>query len=168
MILMALSATADIVCNKNTCPNNGVSLDLLLSILAIIISVSTAYVQYKESRKLTTTNLEATFYKDLYFDYLLKKIPMARQEIRYNEQKILDVDTLVDVLNKMRQDSLFFKYKDKSFYEQLKRHLQGLEDFLVGTSEQIYDMDDFATVHNNINRMIEEIYDCIMKKYNGY
>lgn len=167
MMFLAISSSIANTTGGSVSSSSGVSAELVMSALALIISLVTAYMEYSGNKRINGTNLEATFYKDIYFEYLLKKIPTARQEIRYSEQKIHDVEALIDVLNAMRQDSLFFKYKDKVFYERLKGSLQKLEDYLVGTSGKKYELDDFTAAVEEINKKIEEIYDCIMKQYNG-
>lgn len=143
------------------------SVEMILSILALAISIITAIIEYVWNKAINITNLESEFYKNIYFDYLMKKIPEARQEIRYNNGKVCDVVKLTDVLNDMRQDSLFFKYKDKGFYNSLKQKLQNLEDYLVKSNDKEMDADDFVEFNSEINCKIEEIYDFIMKKYKG-
>ncbi len=163
IVLAELSSVSESVPKSGTT----ISLELILAILAIIISVATAVAEYVWNKNINVTNLEAEFYKEIYFDYLMKKIPEARQEIHYNDSKVQDVEKLTDVLNNMRQDSLFFKYKDKPFYEKLKRLLQELEDYLVENNNKRIDADDFTIVNSTINLKIEEIYEYIMMKYKG-
>ena len=51
--------------------------------------------------------------------------------IHYNNQTVSDTDDLINVLNEIRQASLFFKYKDKEYYKTLYDKLQDLENKLV-------------------------------------
>lgn len=167
MMLLTVATEANTVKDAVAPLGSTISLEMILAILAIIISVCTAVGEFIWNKAINVTNLESEFYKEIYFEYLMKKIPDARQEIRYNDSKVQDVVALTDVLNNMRQDSLFFKYKDKYFYGELKRMLQDLEDYLVQNNDKQMDADDFATVNNTINTKIEVIYDFIMKKYKG-
>lgn len=161
-IVDVVDAVSTTVASANT-----PSLELVLSILAIVISVITAIAEYMWNKSINTTNLEAEFYKDIYFEYLMKKIPQARQEIRYNNKKIEDIDKFVNVLNDMRRDSLFFRYKDKMFYDVLKKQLQDLEDYVTRESCDELDADEFVTFSNKMSEQIEQIYGSIMKKYRG-
>lgn len=148
--------------------SNTPSLELVLSVLAIIISVVVAIVEYVWNKWINTTNLEAEFYKDIYFEYLMKTIPEARQEIRYNNKKIEDIDKFTNVLNDMRRDSLFFRYKDKAFYDKLKNQLQSLEDYVTQvSSKDEVDAEEFSTFTSKMSEQIEQIYDSIMKRYKG-
>lgn len=167
MVLLTVATEANNIIDVTAPLNDKASLELILSILAILISICTAVGEFIWNKSINTTNLEAEFYKEIYFEYLMKKIPKARQEMRYNDDGIKDIETLLDTLNTMRQDSLFFKYKDKNFYNGLKEKLQDLEDFLVLNSNKKIDFDDYIVVNNEINKRIEDIYEFIMKKYKG-
>lgn len=142
------------------------TLELVLSVLAMIISVGSIIFEYFWNQKINRTNLEADFFKDIYGEYLMKRIPEARNVIHYNNQIVSDTDDLINVLNDIRQASLFYKYKDKEYYKLLCNELQGLEDKLVQKTGKMAD-DDYAEFIQEINTDIEGIYDIIMKKYIG-
>ena len=142
------------------------SIELILSILAIIISVAVAVGEYRWNKKINQTNLDAEFYKEIYFEYLMKRIPCARQAIRYNNEKVEDTGELQDCLNDLRRESLFFRYKDRDFYDKLKSLLQEFEDYLVTNSKGM-DADEFSSFNNRMNKYIEEVYKIIMTKYKG-
>lgn len=143
-----------------------VTLELVLSVLAIIISIGSVIFEYFWNQKINRTNLEADFFKDIYGEYLMKKIPEARNVIHYNNQIVSDTEDLINILNDIRQSSLFYKYKDKEYYKLLCEKLQGLEDKLVQKTGKMLD-DDYAEFIQEINADIEGIYDVIMKKYIG-
>lgn len=143
-----------------------ITLELILAIIAIVVSIISVVVQCFFSQKNNRTNLEADFFKDIYGDYLMKTIPEARQVIHYSNNMVTDTDDLSEVLNDIRQSSLFFKYKDKTYYQLLCNKLQLLEDKLVKKTGYMKD-DDYADFILEINKDIEEIYDIIMKKYIG-
>lgn len=157
-----------ILLTANAQPTNEISvtLELILSVLAIIISIGSVISEYFWNQKINRTNLEADFFKDIYGEYLMRKIPEARNVIHYSNQVVSDTDDLINVLNDIRQSSLFFKYKDKEYYKTLYDNLQGLEDKLVKKTGKMND-DDYAEFIQEINTDIEDIYDIIMKKYVG-
>lgn len=98
----------------------------------------------------------------------MKSIPEARKMILYNNHIISDTEDLIDVLNNIRHSSLFYKYKDKDFYENLCKNLQDLEDELVqNTGIEFNDDGKYVTFVNKINSDIEKIYTLIMNKYIG-
>jgi len=154
------------IASQSTTNEATISLELFLSIIAIIISICTVVFEYLWNLKINKTNLEADFFKDIYGDYLMKQIPEARNVIHYNNHIVSDVDTLIDVLNNIRHSSLFYKYKDKEYYKLLTEKLHELEDKLVEKAGTMSD-DDYADFIQEINSDIECIYDIIMKKYIG-
>ena len=159
MILLASSV-------KEVGEGTTLTLELLLSIIAIVISIGSVFFEYFWNQKINKTNLESDFFKDLYGEFLMRKIPEARNVIHYNNQIVSDTDDLIDVLNDIRHVSLFYKYKDKKYYKLLCSRLQNLEDKLVQKTGRMLD-DDYAEFIQEINSDIEEIYDIIMNKYIG-
>lgn len=137
-----------------------------LSMLALFISLGTAAFEYFWNIKINKTNLESEFVMDIYREFLIVKIPEARNYIHYGDEVLRDTDKLVDVLNEIRHASLFYKYKDKAYYHHLCKKLQLLEDKLImGTGSMTND--EFVMFNNELNGSIEEIYSIIMKKYKG-
>lgn len=161
MIFYVLASSAQPATSKAT-----LSLELFLSILAIVISVSCAIFEYFWNQKINKTNLEADFFKEIYGDYLMTKIPKARQYIHYNDGNVSDTDDLIEVINNMRHSSLFYKYKDNEYYKLLCKQLQHLEDILVSKTGSLSD-DDYVEFVQEVNADIESIYKIIMKKYIG-
>lgn len=92
--------------------------ELILSIVAILISVAAIVIEWVEAKQNIRIGLEADYFSKIYQEYLMKKLPEARRLIRLNNDgKLCDTDSLIDELNNMRRDSLFFKYHDKIFYD---------------------------------------------------
>lgn len=121
-----------------------VNLELALSIIAIVISVITIFIEFYGNQRVNRINLEANFYEKIYNEFLINKIPNARNAITYNNNIVSGVDELIDVLNDMRRKSLFFKYKEEKFYNILCKKLQDLENELVRKSDLKLDSDDYC------------------------
>lgn len=146
---------------------SSINLELLLSIIAIIISVITILIEFYGNQRVNRINLEANFFEKIYNDFLVEIIPNARNEIVYNNNVVSGVETLIDVLNDMRRKSLFFKYKEEKFYNRLCSKLQELENELVEKSDLTLDSDDYCKFTEYIKEALEEIYDIILCKYTG-
>lgn len=147
--------------------NTTITLELILSILAIIISIISVVFEYFWNQKINRTNLEADFFKGIYGDFLMNKIPKARTVIHYNNQIISDTDDLIEVLNEIRRSSLFYNYQDQKFYKRLCKHLQSLENELVSKTGEILSNNEYLEFIQEINSDIEIIYNIIMNKYIG-
>lgn len=142
-------------------------LEMVLSIIAIVISVIAIGFEFFGSQRINRINLEAKFYEEIYNDFLLEKIPCARNKLTYNNNIISGTEELIDVLNEIRRKSLFFKYRDEKYYEKLCKYLQDFEDELVKKSDVSLDNEQFCTFTKYVNDSLEEIYNIIISKYTG-
>ena len=143
-----------------------ISPEIIISIIALGISILGVIFEWVSTQRSIRVSLEADYYKSIYEEYLIIRIPKARQLIKYNESILSDVEPLVKELNDMRRASLFFKYKDKNFYERIYELLQSLEDKLVTRCGEM-DHDKFAEFTSELNGDIEVIYETINKNYLG-
>ena len=144
--------------------------DILLafSLVAIIISVVVPGIEYFRDYKLNRVNLEADYYRKIYAEHLVKNIPYARKYIRFDSQGILcDVDRLISALQGLMQDSLYFLYSNEDFYYELKKKTQELEDYLVQQCGESFNGNEQQNVLKKIQELLNGIYHCISKGYNG-
>lgn len=141
------------------------TIDNILSLGAIAISVGSFIWQDIRNKKYHDADLEADYYKEIYWKYLISELPTARNRITYNDGRVSSTNDIEDVLNKIRQDSVFFKFKDKKYYQNIIKKLQDLEDIYVEVDE--LDHDGFADFQNDTEKRITEIYKIITDKYLG-
>ena len=89
---------------------------LCVSIISIIISCVVAFVGFRKDERLSRINIEVDFFREIYKQHLIYTIPIARTKMYIGpDEKIHDADELIKELNKIRKDSLFFKFKNKIF-----------------------------------------------------
>jgi len=155
---------ASTVANQKT---SGSNIELILSIIAIIISLMAIAFEFLGNQRINRINLEAKFYENIYEEFLLNELPNARNKLVYNNNIVSGADTLIDVLNDMRRKSLFFKYRDFKFYEEIYDLLQELENELVKKSDKNLDSDEFCKFTEYVKLKMEEIYSVIINKYTG-
>ncbi|MDT2872880.1 hypothetical protein P7H79_05790 [Lactococcus lactis] len=155
-------------------PNDKMSLDnklaiwaIVISILAILVSAGTVIWQGCQERKRQKIDLKSLFYKDIYWEYLIKKIPESRNFVKHSaiENKITGTDKITDELNNIRRDSLFFKFTDKTFYDGICEKLENLEDKYVKADKMI--LAKYNEFNKEVDIMLTEIYDMITSKYTG-
>lgn len=139
----------------------------VLAIVAIIISIFSVYYQWRNDLKLNSVNLEAEYFQKIYEKHLLYELPQARKYIFFQNNRLKDYDKLMDELNAIRNDSLYFLYSDKQFYEELKFALQDLEDFLGNCGNKEFTTENQQVILDEIQVKIEEIYNIIIKRYHG-
>lgn len=139
----------------------------ILSLLAIIISIASVFYQWRNDVKLNTINLEAEYFKEIYEKHLLYDLPSARKYLYFHGNKLEGYEKLMDELNTIRNDSLYFLYSDNRFYDELKFVLQELEDYLGNCANQELSIPNQEVVMEGIQEKMETIYDTIIQKYHG-
>lgn len=81
--------------------------------------------------------------------------------------KLDDVNQMVETLSKMRNDSLYFKYSDKEFYDELMMLISDLEDYICDKRNNAEtDIDQQSRNIINVGEKIEKIYAYINKGVN--
>ena len=134
---------------------------IVLSIIAIIVSVIGLF----QTKKVNTINLNSEHIKDIYKEFLTQKIPDSLRYLNYNdnhelsgEQKLQN--TLLEFLKSIR----YFEYLDEEFYIDIKMKIQRLEDYIIGSELQNYDVSkDFF--YKNVKEMLVDIYNTVSNKY---
>jgi hypothetical protein len=138
---------------------------IILSIAAIIISIGIPIFEYCNNIKFNKVSLISDYYKEIYSVYLMKEIPKARMYIRYSEERLSGTEKIIDVLRLVREDSIFFKYNDHLFYEQLITIIQELEDLLVLTDKM--SNDNYVLFYIDFEKKLGHIYECISRRHLG-
>lgn len=139
----------------------------VIAVLAIIVSLGSAFYQWYLDSYTNKINLEAEYFKELFLDHLIEKIPKARTYIRFQNGRLTDIDRLVEELKILNQKSLFYKYWDRNFYANLKSEVQGLEDYLIETADSPLTFSEQNKAMDEIQRKLEVIYSILGKKYIG-
>ena len=78
----------------------------VLALIAIVVSIGSAFFQWYMDSHINKVNLEADYFKELYSKHLLYELPRARGYIRFDNNKLVDFDKLLDELSEIRQNSL--------------------------------------------------------------
>ncbi len=101
----------------------------VLSVLAIMISI----ISIIEQRKINRTNLQSTYFKEIFSDYLLHKIPDAASKINFNNKGYIlnNYKTVNKIFMDMIKKCGYYKYAKNDFYVQLIQMTKDLEDKLV-------------------------------------
>lgn len=144
-----------------------VTIDTVLASIAIVVSFFTLYIEQKSNKRINEINLDSHFFTEIYDGYLIKKIPKARMDICNKNGTIQGVEKLVDELNNIRLDSVFYKYKDPVFFKEVAEALQNLEDYLAESINKTYDNIKYESFLEELNAKILKIYQVITSNYIG-
>ena len=138
---------------------------LVISIVAIVVSVVIFIIELFTNKRINDINLISSFMNTIYEKHLISNIPNARKMICFSDNKLSGISNLQHVLNQIRQDSLYFKYSDEQFFNELKKECQELEDYIVENEGKKFEYYEQPNVNKKIEKSIESIYAIINKKY---
>lgn len=105
----------------------------VLALMAIIISIITAFLEWRRWRKDKKTGLEMEYYKTVFDEFLLEMIPQEREFVAYTVENRLDrkYKDFGKCLSDLKKKALFFKYHNLEFYRLLCSRLEELDEMLV-------------------------------------
>ena len=138
---------------------------LIISIVAILISIGVAWWQVDKTKKINDINLEAELSKDIIKEFLTERFPAAITAIHFKKRKLTNTKPLQNALNELRQKLRFFKYCDAHFFEELKTKSQELEDYIVNNDGRYYSTEDQGEVMEEIKTQMTSIYSLLKTKY---
>lgn len=96
----------------------------------------------------------------IYLHYLVNRFPVARSKLNISEEGVLTgTDALVDCLNSMRKDFLYFMYSNPEFFHRLKKQLQSLEDYLILSEERLFVGESAVDFLHHVELSIKCIYE---------
>ncbi|MGM0260462.1 hypothetical protein [Enterococcus sp. AZ102] len=136
-----------------------------LPLVAILISI----ISLRQSHKSTVVNLEAKYSDDIFKNYLLKEIPNNLEKITFKNEKINSsgIDDMCELLVSIRKNSIYYKYHDSDFYEDLSEKLVEIEDFLVEKGNDKFTESNFKKFSKELNERIHSFYSIIHNNHVG-
>lgn len=147
---------------------NSSNFSLVISIISLLISTGLAIYKIYDTKKMDKAKMETEYFDSLYKDYLLIKLPKARAKMLFGQDyKLIGSQELTQLLNDIRQDSLYFMYSDSIFYNDLKCQLQNLEDYIVSHEDKSLIAEEQTEFLSNIQKKLTNIYELMLKKHNG-
>ncbi|MCI9078120.1 MAG: hypothetical protein HFH68_04210 [Lachnospiraceae bacterium] len=141
----------------------------VLSVIAIIISIMTVFFEFYYTNHNNKSSLMSIYYSETYKKYLTRLVPDARIDISYNKQtKVLSgTDKLESVILDIRNDSLYFKYQNKNFYNKLIEKLNLIDDLLVLNGQKRLSEKAYKEFETELDDIIAKMYELINNNYTG-
>lgn len=134
----------------------------VLALIAIIVSFACVGYEVYSSKKINRINIENKYYEKIFDDILLYKIPEARKYPMHVGKKLEGTRKLQSVLVDLRKKALFFKYKDKEFYDDLTQMSMEIEDYLFN-SEGRMTKNGFKQFERELDSRLADLYTLISK-----
>lgn len=140
-------------------------LAIVLSTLSLIASIALTVWNIFTTKKLNKVNLKSGVCEKIFDEYLITKIPQARKFAQFDGKNIfIGGGVLQEVLQDMQRSALYFKYADKDFYNNLRKEIRKLEDFIVNNIDKHFDSTEQPEIYNQIDSSIKTIYKLIESK----
>lgn len=141
---------------------------LIISILSLIASIILAIYGAKITGKINDSNQQADLLMDAYDDYLVKKIPESRAKISFDEEgKLVFFQEFKNYMFELLEKSKCYKYLDNTYYEELKKQIIELEDYLLGKTNVSSSTELQLSINKEIDKRLSSIYSLALNKYLG-
>ena len=75
---------------------------------------------------------------------------------------------MIECLNGMRKDFLYYKYANNEFFEKIRTDLQHLEDYLIKSEEESLVDEKLKTFENTVEEELLRIYADITEHFSNY
>ncbi len=138
---------------------------VVISLVSLVVSIILAVYQINTNFKMNKVNIKYNACEKIFDNYLIKEIPDKRRLLKFDKTgKLTGANELKNIIVDMIKDSLYFRYNDKPFYDNLIENLQQLEDFIVNSINKKYDSVRQCDFYNNIEKFLSEIYKIIEDK----
>lgn len=136
--------------------------------ISAAISIVSCIYNNKQTKKINNINIKSRYFEKIFDEYLIYKIPEARQYIRFNEKGHLDdFQKMIDELSGMSKSASFFRFDNKEFFNKLKSVTQELENYLSDCGNKSFDNEEQANVYKEIADRTIKVYACISDYYLG-
>ena len=134
----------------------------MLSAVSAIASAISAVLMYMQTAKINKFYVNKTYHSKIFDDFLIYKLPIARQDIKFDDEgKLINTQSFVDELSNLRNNSLFYKYKSKEFYNDIKKQTQEIEDYVMNLGNEKTDKEEQSSKLIIINEKTERLYETI-------
>ncbi|CAD5898191.1 hypothetical protein [Carnobacterium maltaromaticum] len=137
--------------------------EIILSIIAIAVSVFTFYRQKKEENLINKINLKSIFFEKIFFMILTEEIIEAQEKVNLFDNKLAGTDEMEKILSKIGKKSRYFYYTDKNFHTELKKQLLKIDELC--TSTENLDRISYNEVSTNLDNELENLYSIMLTKY---
>lgn len=137
-----------------------------ISLVAIVMSWKTSILQNESEKRMNDINLEAELWVDVFKKYIISLIPNARKKIFIDPSGFLkDWNELSVVLSKLKNDAIYFQYRNKKFYSDLMAKKIEIEEFLGCYDGKQIQNKEVTEFFSKLDELIDEFYNIIFSNY---
>ena len=138
---------------------------LSISIVSIVASILMTFWQIEISKRVNRININKSIFDQIFDRYLIDEIPKNRRFLKFDKtNKLTGVKNIQETLHNLRKDSIYFHYRDKTFYDKIEGKILEIEDYLVNCTNDIYIGSEQSEVLNKTDALIGDLYKIIEDK----
>lgn len=138
----------------------------ILAFIAIIVSIIVYFRGERINKGINKHNSNQKFFEKIYFDYMIHKIPSAWNQFDQSSGLLEEPgDNLNKVINEMLDQSLFYKFFNRTFYNDLSKILIELDDLLVDSGNHKGDKLIYQDYKDRVNGLINKLYSKLKEQY---
>ena len=142
-------------------------LPIIISVISIIVSAVCAVITFFQNKKINNINMRADYYHIIFDEYLIKRIPESHRYLRFDNNHLVDSETIDETLSDLLKDIVYFKFNDNGFYMELKKSIEEIEDFILQCGNKTYVQEEQGKVFESIAKRIEDLYALINNSFIG-
>ena len=137
-------------------------IEIISAVLALIFSIISFFIALNASKKDSINSLQSRYYEKIFDDYLINKLPKARELITFNNGEMIGAEDLIDELDAMKSSSLYFKYNNAEFYDQLTSAIDNTTKYISEScNSNPIDQDRQSEIIKKTKELITDIYQII-------
>ncbi len=137
-----------------------------IAFAALIATLVFSIITYVQTLKINRTNLISNFYNNIFLESLTVKIPQAHSKMVFSNANVLiDADDLLDELDEMLVNCLYFKYTNRKLYLSLISKIHAIQNHIADCSNNTKDARQQKAELTFIDENISAIYKEINKAY---
>lgn len=140
----------------------------IIAFLAFVVSVISgifAYNANKINKSTAEKNLNTRFFEEIYLKTIISDLPNSITEIKNANSKLDEkCDIAKNIINDLLSKSVFYKYFDKEFYDDVKESIIKIEDELFKLQDKCNKSIVFEQ-KQNLEKEINNLYKILRNYY---
>lgn len=137
----------------------------IISIIAIMVSFASVIFQFIMENVRRKKEQKVVLYKESFKTIFFDDIPLARQKIIYNGEKLTGLSDLRECMGKIRLKSYLYKYIDENFQKDVFSQSQQLEDFLMNIEDAVLSNEKYLEKYRELESKLQKLYDTVIPKF---
>lgn len=141
------------------------NLSTVISLLALVVSIFVGITNANREKNIKKRDLNDKIFLHVYLEYMTQKIPEAVAKVSIvGNGELSGAKEYAEVLRTVKRKSIYYRYEDKEFYDEIVDKLGDLEDYLVNNLNGKHTGDAQQEVLDKIQKKTKEIYRVLTEK----